>query len=104
HENLGKILLARGEFADAREAFQSALTITEQNFGEQSLPAASCRTNLADAESALLRYDDARREYLQAIAIIEAVSGASSPRLALPLRRLGDMERRRENHAEAKAA
>lgn len=98
--NLGAVYHAQGKFGLAEEAYQKALELKVQLFGEEHFETAPCYQNLAAVHSARVQYDKAEPLYLKAISIKEKHYGESSEELLTPLKNLlmlfDKMERKEE--------
>jgi len=99
--NLGAVYHAQGKFGLAEEAYQKALEIKVQLFGEDHFETAPCYQNLAAVHSARVQYDKAEPLYLRAISIKEKHYGENSEELLTPLKNLlmlfDKMERKEES-------
>lgn len=98
--NLGAVYHAQGKFGLAEEAYQKALDLKIQLFGDEHFETAPCYQNLAAVHSARVQYDKAEPLYLKAIAIKEKHYGKDSEELLTPLKNLlmllDKMERKEE--------
>ena len=99
--NLGAIYHAQGKFGLAEEAYQKALDLKVQLFGEEHFEAAPCYQNLAAVHSARAQYDKAEPLYLKAIAIKEEEYGKNSEELLTPLKNLLMLMQKMERSEDA---
>jgi TonB family protein len=83
-------LVREEQYKAALPIGQSLLTLTEKEFGKNSVETASAYTGLADAQRRAGDREDAEKSYLAAIEIYRAVDGAFSPLAITPLTGLGD--------------
>lgn len=102
-EDLGRLLVARGELPAGRAALERALALQEQLHGLDSLPVASTLdylsyVELLDGEQAL-----AQTHAQRAVDILEARLGPSHPRLLPALTALGNSLTGASRFAEAMA-
>jgi tetratricopeptide (TPR) repeat protein len=101
--NLGAVYHAQGKFGLAEEAYQKALYLKIQLFGEEHFETAPCFQNLAAVHSARAQYDKAEPLYLKAISIKEKTYGEGSEELLTPLRNLLKLMEKMERKTEAEA-
>ncbi|MBA3857299.1 MAG: hypothetical protein C0507_10370 [Cyanobacteria bacterium PR.3.49] len=99
--NLGAIYHAQGKFGLAEEAYQKALDLKVQLFGEEHFETAPCYQNLAAVHSARAQYEKAEPLYLKAIAIKEKEYGKNSEELLTPLKNLLMLMQKMERSQEA---
>ncbi len=101
--NLGAVYHAQGKFGLAEEAYQKALDLKIQLFGEEHFETAFCFQNLAAVHSARKQFDKAEPLYQRAIAIKEKTYGENSEELLTSLKNLLMLFQKMERTAEAEA-
>ncbi len=99
--NLGAVYHAQGKFGLAEEAYQKALDLKVQLFGEEHFETAPCYQNLAAVHSARAQYEKAEPLYLKAIAIKENAYGKDSEELLTPLKNLLMLMQKMERKEDA---
>ncbi|MCC7530467.1 MAG: tetratricopeptide repeat protein [Candidatus Melainabacteria bacterium] len=99
--NLGAVYHAQGKFGLAEGAYQKALDLKVQLFGEEHFETAPCLQNLAAVHSARKQYDKAEPLYLKAISIKEKAYGETSEDLLTPLKNLLMLLQKMERATEA---
>ncbi len=72
---LGLVYLSQGKLADAAELINTALTMSASSLGKQSAPYVANLNNLAKLNQALGKYNDAEKQFDEALALNEAVFG-----------------------------
>ena len=82
-------LHARGEFAAARELFDSALRAAHVAFGSEAAATAAVRDHLGSVLRDLGDFAAAERQYRSALTIAEVTEGHDSPQVASILNHLG---------------
>jgi TonB family protein len=83
-------LLEAEQYAEAAERGPQWISLTETEFGPQSLEAADAYATLAAAQSKLGEYTEAEDNYLHALGIYRETAGAFDVALIEPLLGLGD--------------
>ncbi len=99
--NLGAVYHAQGKFGLAEEAYQKALELKIQLFGEEHYETAFCFQNLAAVHSARAQFDKAEPLYLKAISIKEKTYGENSEELLTSLKNLLMLFQKMERKEEA---
>jgi tetratricopeptide (TPR) repeat protein len=99
--NLGAVYHAQGKFGLAEEAYQKALDLKIQLFGEEHYETAFCFQNLAAVHSARAQFDKAEPLYLKAISIKEKTYGENSEELLTSLKNLLMLFQKMERKEEA---
>lgn len=100
--------LARAEFGQAREMFESNVELMEQAYGKRSQEAASSINNLGAVLHDMGELEEARKLYQRALKIGEETLGSEHPNVAIRLNNLGavlhdmgELEEARENYQRA---
>jgi serine/threonine-protein kinase len=104
----GAIYLSEGDYEQARDQYQQALTLRERAFGPSHRDVGSSASNLAIALSRLGRLDEALALYRRAEEIAEQTVGLEHPRraqllhnLAITEAKLGDYDQALADYQEA---
>jgi len=105
---LANIRFAMGEYAEAREMHERALTIRENALGPSHVSVGTCLNNLALVHYAMGDLDRAQALHERALALWEEALGPTHPQVATSLNNLGavarangDLEGARELYARA---
>ena len=109
HNNLGNILVRRGDLAGAERHLQQSLSLYRDILGEQHPSLAVALNNLSEVHMRRGDYQPAESLYHQAQAILVAASGPTHPNVGVVhnnlgdvLRRLGRRDQAREHYTRAR--
>ena len=102
HNNIGNALVASGRFDEAKERYQSALTILRASRGTSHPRTAVALANLGQLAFVRQRNAQARRYFQQALEIETRAFRASHPSRAVTLWRLGDVSIALGQHDKAR--
>jgi TonB family protein len=94
-------LIAAEQYAEAVEQGAQWISLTEAEFGPQSLEAADAYATLAAAQSKLGDYPEAEENYLHALGIYRETAGPFDAALIEPLLGLGDSYQSNREYANA---
>lgn len=103
HNNIGAALAMQHEFADAEQAYRSALRLRLDVLGEDHPLVAETRSNLAGTLDQMGRPEEAEREARAAAEVWTAALGPDHPDVAVARGNLSQILRSQGRYAEAEA-
>jgi tetratricopeptide (TPR) repeat protein len=100
---LGAALRLQGGFEEAERELMTTLDFAREHMGAESEEVAACHNDVGVLYKYWGRWTDAQTHYLQAQALLEAIHGSGSPKLATVLYNLGGLAHAREQYAAAES-